>query len=93
MIEAETTPLPADRAKQLRDWLKRPEYETLKLVVEGLVQVHQVKALDKMTTALTEKSRTLADGSFEDARRFQNCLDVLGQIISPTTDLYTVKLE
>lgn len=84
--------LPLDTAKKLRDWLRKPEGQTLRTVIESKLRLAQEDALrDGMKADGANAYGDKATLDLAKASRYAVALNVIEEIALPETPLETLK--
>lgn len=87
-------PLAIDTAKKLRDWLRKPEAQTLRTVIGAKFRLAQEEALlDGMKADGSNGYGEKATLDLKKASRYATALNVIEEIANPETPLETIKLK
>lgn len=93
MFEAKKEILPEKQQEELRAWLRRPEYQTLRKVIEGKLRI---AAVNLTNNALKSKKYAAkldaADGDLRMAQDYAHVLDVLNEIADESKPLHIVRI-
>lgn len=82
MIVCDQIDLPAEKAKELRNWLDKGALNILIAVAEAQVKYHEALALNNATEAKTRPLKlSISDTEIEKAVRYQTFLDVLREFV------------
>lgn len=93
MITCTLTPLPAERDRELRLWLGKPEVELLKKVALAKEQKYECEALKEAVQSKEFPDKmAAANATFTRAHRYSNFLQVLNEIIEQRDPYQGAKL-
>lgn len=87
-------PIPAELVNQLRAWIARGEFTTLRTVIAAKCKLAEQEAVKACYESKDSANyQLLSQEAMQRASRYRNCLGVLDEIAEQGSNLFSVKLK